>query len=243
VDFTELLVRVENILKVKKYQDFLVEHGRILEKRIHERTRQLKEAVQDTAQRLTLASEYRDVDTFNHVKRIGLYSEVMARELGFDDEAVEILSYASPMHDIGKVGIPDSILLKKGELTKEEFEIIKTHTTIGARILRGSGSPYLKAAEMIALTHHEHWDGSGYPQGLKGEDIPLEGRIVNLVDMYDALRSKRPYKPSFDHESAMSLLSGKGPVIRTEHIDPRLLEAFKRCSEKFRGIFDENPSL
>ncbi|MBI5575017.1 MAG: response regulator [Deltaproteobacteria bacterium] len=243
VDFTELLVRVENILKVKKYQDFLEEHSRILESRIEERTRQLKAAVLDTAQRLTLASEYRDVDTYNHVKRIGIYSEVVARELGFNDEAAEIIANASPMHDIGKVGISDSILLKKGELTKEEFEVIKTHTTIGARILRGSSSPYLKMAEIIALTHHEHWDGSGYPQGLKGEEIPIEGRIVNLVDMYDALRSKRPYKPSFNHENAVHLVSGNGPVIRPEHIDPKLRQAFIRCADKFRAIFEENPGL
>lgn len=243
IDFTELLVRAENILKVKRYQDFLEEHSRILETQVHERTRQLKEAVLDTAQRLTLASEYRDVDTLNHVKRIGYYTEVLAKEVGIAGEEVEILSHASPMHDIGKVGIPDSILLKQDKLTKDEFEIIKTHTTIGARILRGSSSPYLKAAEVIALTHHERWDGSGYPQGLKGENIPIEGRIVNLIDMYDAMRSKRPYKPSFKHESAVELLSGKGPIIRPEHIDLDLLRAFQRCAERFREIFEAYPSL
>lgn len=243
VDFTELLVRVENILKVKKYQDFLEEHGRILEKKVRERTEQFREAVLDTAQRLTLASEYRDVDTYNHVRRIGLYAEVLARETGMGAETAEVIANAAPMHDIGKVGIPDTILLKQGELTSEEFEIIKTHTTIGARILRGSTSPYLKAAEVIALTHHERWDGSGYPQGLKGEKIPIEGRIVNLVDMYDALRSKRPYKPSFNHENAVHLITGNGPVIRPEHIDPELLRVFHRCSGKFREIFEENPSI
>ncbi|MBF8259772.1 MAG: response regulator receiver modulated metal dependent phosphohydrolase, partial [Actinobacteria bacterium] len=233
----------ENILQVKKYQDFLEEHNRILENQVQERTRQFKEAMLDTAQRLTLASEYRDVDTLNHVKRIGFYAEVLAREVGIAAEEADILSHASRMHDIGKVGIPDSILLKQGELTKDEFEIIKTHTTIGARILRGSNSPYLKAAEVIAMTHHERWDGSGYPQGLKGEKIPVEGRIVNLVDMYDAMRSKRPYKPSFDHESAVKLLSGKGPVIRPGHIDPDLLLIFLRSTEQFREIFEAYPSL
>jgi len=243
VDFTELLVRVENILKVKKYQDFLEEHSRILESQVQERTQQFKDAILDTAQRLTLASEYRDVDTFNHVKRIGIYSEVIARELGIGGEAAEILAYASPMHDIGKVGIPDSILLKPGKLSKEEFEIIKTHTTIGARILRGSSSPYLKAAELIALTHHERFDGSGYPQGLKGEEIPIEGRIVSLADQYDALRCKRPYKLPYDHENAADLICGKGRIIRPEHFDPEILRIFKDKSERFREIFEAHPSL
>ncbi|MBM2828427.1 MAG: response regulator receiver modulated metal dependent phosphohydrolase [Actinobacteria bacterium] len=243
IDFTELLVRTENILQVKRYQDFLEEHSRILENKVQERTRQFKEAMLDTAQRLTLASEYRDVDTFNHVKRIGFYAEVLAREVGIATEEADILSHASRMHDIGKVGIPDSILLKQGELTRDEFEIIKTHTTIGARILKGSSSPYLQAAEVIALTHHERWDGSGYPQGLKGEKIPIGGRIVYLADVYDALRSKRPYKPSFEHENAVEMLACKGPIIRPGHIDQDLLLVFHRSAEQFREIFESYPSL
>lgn len=243
IDNMELLVRTENILKAKRYQDFLEEHSGTLEIQVQEKTQQFKEAMLDTAQRLTLASEYRDVDTFNHVRRIGFYTEVIARELGIAAEEAEILSHASRMHDIGKVGIPDAILLKQGELTRDEFEIIKTHTTIGARILKGSSSPYLQVAEVIALTHHERWDGSGYPQGLSGEDIPIGGRIVYVADVYDALRSKRPYKPSIDHESAVDLLAGKGPVIRPGHIDPDILRVFHLSAERFREIFEAYPFL
>ena len=243
IDSMELLVRAENILKAKRYQDFLEEHSGTLETQVQERVRQFKEALLDTAHRLTLASEYRDVDTFNHVKRVGFYTEVLAMHSGIAAEEVEILAYASRMHDIGKVGIPDAILLKQGELTKDEFEIIKTHTTIGARILKGSSSPYLQAAEVIALTHHERWDGSGYPQGLKGVNIPIGGRIMYLADVYDVVRSKRPYKPSIDHESAIELLAGKGPIIRPGHIDPDLLRGFHLSAERFREIFEEYPCL
>ncbi|MDA8122491.1 MAG: response regulator [Deltaproteobacteria bacterium] len=242
VDGTEMVVRVGNILKAKRYQDSIEEHSRVLEIQVEERTRQLKESLLDTVQRLTLASEYRDVDSYVHVKRISYYSEIILRKLDITGDAAHIMYYASPMHDIGKVGIPDAILLKPGVLTEDEFEIMKTHTTIGARILRGSSSPYLKSAERFALYHHERWDGKGYPQGLKGEAIPIEGRIMNLIDQYDALRSKRPYKPPYEHERSVSILLEGGHRTSPDHFDPRILQIFRECSEEFRAVYETHQS-
>jgi len=238
VDKMELIVRVKNLLKVKQYQDFLEEHSKIMEEQVAIRTRELKEALMDTAHRLTLASEYRDEDTYTHIKRISYYTEVLVNHLGISHQDSEIMVCASPMHDIGKVGIPDHILLKPGELTPEEFEIMKTHTTIGARILKGSESPYLKSAVKFALNHHERWDGTGYPQGLRGEEIPLEGRIMNIVDQYDALRSNRPYKPPFGHEKAVSIIVEGGGKTKPEHFDPRILAVFRDCAPIFQQIFE-----
>lgn len=200
----------------------------------------LNEALLETVHRLTLVAEYRDEDAHSHCRRIRYYTELIAKELGLPRDDAGIMAFASPMHDIGKVAIPDSILLKQGKLTREEFEIMKSHTIIGDRILEHSTNPYLGSARRFALYHHERWDGSGYPFGLKGEEIPIEGRIMHLIDKYDTLRSRRPYKPPFRHEAACLILSRGNYGTKPEHFDPVLLDVFHSCEGAFREIFDSD---
>lgn len=185
-------------------------------------TEDLKKAYLDTIFRLAIAAEYRDDDTAEHLHRMSNYSAIIARNYGLDDHFVENILYASPMHDVGKLGIPDAILQKPGKLTPEEFEIMKSHTLIGAKILANSEAEVLQLAETVALTHHEKYDGTGYPRGLKGEEIPLVGRIVAIADVFDALTSKRYYKPAYPVEKALNIIEeGKG-----KHFDSTLVDAF-----------------
>lgn len=229
VDEAELRARVNSLLKVKAYNDHIRNYQKELEAEVTKRTQDLAKAFEkikiaslDTVYRLSRAAEYKDEDTGAHVERMSHYSSAIARGMGLDDEFVEQILWAAPMHDIGKIGIPDRVLQKAGKLDSDEWAIMKQHTTIGAEILKDASADFIKLAAEIAITHHEKWDGSGYPQGRKGSDIPLAGRIVALADVFDALTSERPYKGPFPLEQALAIIKGG----QGSHFDPEVVNAF-----------------
>ncbi|MBW2334615.1 MAG: HD domain-containing protein [Deltaproteobacteria bacterium] len=196
---------------------------------------ELEKAYLDTIHRLVLAAEYKDEDTGDHIVRMSRYSALIAEKLGLPAKEVQNILYAAPMHDVGKIGIPDSILMKPGKLTDEEFETMKTHSIIGANILAYSKAEVLKLAEQIAISHHEKWNGKGYPQGLAGDNIPLAARIVGLTDVFDALTSKRPYKDPFPVEVALDIIKKD----RGEHFDPDVVDVFLENIDEIVKIKEE----
>jgi putative two-component system response regulator len=249
IDKTELRVRITSLLRMKEAQDAIKRHRAALEETVKQRTCALRQALAevtvareeadqahlDTIYRLAVASEYKDKDTATHIQRVGNYCGLLGRHLGLLDDEVEILVKASPMHDVGKLGIPDAILLKPGKLDSEEWAIMKEHTTIGARILHGSSSRLLRAGEIIALSHHEKWDGSGYPNGWAGTAIPLWGRICAIADVFDALTHERPYKKAFTNEEACEIMRNE----RGRQFDPTLLDLFLRLGDEILAIQSE----
>jgi len=235
-DLTEIRVRMKSLLGMKAAHDELRRHKDQLEEIVQRRTHALRTALDDvveaqrrlrtanleTIQRLVVAAEYKDIGSAAHIQRISEFSALIARRLRLSPQRVELISQASPMHDIGKIGMPQEILLKKGKLNRREWLHIKRHPTIGAKILQRSTSQLLRLGEIIALTHHEKWDGSGYPKGLRGVEIPIEGRIIAVADVFDALTSKRPYKEAFSNDKAFQILwDGRG-----KHFDPELVDLF-----------------
>lgn len=210
-----------------------------LEQMVAERTTELKQAIGriklaslDTIHRLARAAEYKDEDTGSHIQRMSQYCTAIARKMGLGDREAENILYAAPMHDVGKMGIPDRILLKTGSLDDDEWEIMKKHTVIGAEILRDSDAEFIRLAEVIALTHHEKWDGSGYPEGLRGLEIPRAGRIVAIVDVFDALTSKRPYKPPYSVDESLDIIRESSGT----HFDPDVVDAFLLVKDEILAI-------
>jgi two-component system response regulator RpfG len=235
VDHLECKVRCENMLKLQSQNNKLKDHAVILKEEVVTATFELHKREEETLIRLAKAGEYRDSDTGMHIFRIEKYTELISRKLGLEHEEIDIVSKASRMHDIGKIGIPDSILLKNGKLTTEEFERMKEHTLIGYEMLSDSPSEYLKAGAIIALNHHEKYDGTGYPNGLTGGDIPLEARIVSVVDVFDALMSKRPYKKPWTLDEAFDYIKSS----RGQHLDPSCVDMFIDAREAVEEIHHE----
>jgi putative two-component system response regulator len=251
---TELLPRVRNAILLRSHVTHLQSYSHELERQVRRRTSELLVSRTELIHCLARLAEYRDNETGRHVIRVGRYAGLLARELKLDEDTIELIEHAAPLHDIGKIGIPDSILLKEGKLTPEEFEIMqrhvalgkgafepmsshemkafRSHTILGEMMINVSASPLLSMASQIALTHHERWDGSGYPIGLAGEEIPISGRIVAVADVFDALSNKRPYKPAFPIEKCFDILDeGSGT-----HFDPQVVQAFKNIREQIVQI-------
>jgi len=244
VDKTELQARVQSSMKVKAYHDHMKNYQGELEVEVARRTDQLQEAFEkikvaslDTIHRLSTAAEYKDEDTGAHIERMSRYAASVARKIGLNREAIEYILYAAPMHDVGKIGIPDNILMKPGKLDVNEWRIMKMHTVIGGRILAGAKRGFVKLGEVIALTHHEKWDGSGYPNSLKGRDIPLAGRVTAIADVFDALTSKRPYKEAWPVEEAFAEIR----ATSGSHFDPDVVKAFFAVQDEILQIRDQHP--
>lgn len=247
VDDAELRVRIRNFRRVVTLQNQVENAKALAEETVQERTIELRETIEeleiaeaeaaiaqlDVIHRLAAATEYKDADTGSHIQRIAEYSLQVATCLGwFDDDYAAIFSQASMMHDLGKIGIPDYILMKPGLLTPEEYEHMQNHTIIGWKLLSGSTTPLLQTAAKIARSHHEQWDGSGYPDGLAGEDIPPEARIVAVVDVFDALRARRCYKPEYPLEQCFEMIRAR----RGEHFDPDVVDAFMLCGNEIAQV-------
>jgi putative two-component system response regulator len=246
VDETELRVRTTSLLRMKIAQDEVKRYQSHLESMVEERTVSLRKALEHTAEaqrmayqaqletveRLAILAEYKDKVTGRHIQRMSEYSAVLARGLKLPPAEVELILHASRMHDVGKIAVPEAILRKPAELDPHEWKVMRAHSMIGSRILENSSSQILQAGRVIALNHHERWDGNGYPSGLSGSDIPLWGRICAVADVFDAVTSERPYKPAFPNDEALQILrDGKG-----KHFDPRVIDVFFECLEDILAI-------
>ncbi len=250
-DMEEVIISVGRALEKRRLELENKDYQQHLEQMVETRTAELRQAIEktklaslETIFRLARAAEYRDEETGDHIKRMSHYAVILARKIGLSHETVEVILYAAPMHDIGKIGVPDHILLKPGKLNPDEWVIMKQHTIIGGSIVADSDAGFIKEAEVIASTHHEKWDGSGYPNGLKGAKIPLAGRIASVADVFDALTSRRPYRmEAYPAGIAFDIIrEGRG-----NHFDPKLVDTLLAAKDEIlaiKGKFkDEHESL
>lgn len=220
----EVLLRVRNLLEARRFHLQLQDQNERLERMVRERTQQLENTQIEMLIRLAKAAEYRDDESGEHVWRVARTTALLAREIGLPPEEVELLLRAARLHDVGKIAIPDGILLKPGRLTPQEYEVVKSHTTVGANLLSGGQSELIRKAEVIALTHHERWDGTGYPRGLRGEEIPIEGRLLAVADAFDALTHDRLHRDACSPaEAAVEIQRQRGLQF-----DPAVVDAFMR---------------
>jgi putative two-component system response regulator len=219
-ELDEVLLRIRNLLETRYLHREIASENVVLEQRVRERTADLEGAHLDTLERLAVAAEFRDDDTGRHTERVASISALLARAAGYSEDEVELVRRAAPLHDLGKIGIPDAILRKPGPLTPDEWEVMKTHTTAGARILSGSRSRIMRLAEEIALSHHEKWDGTGYPEARRGDAIPLVARIVTVADVFDALTSDRVYRKAWAPDAVLAHIQSNAGL----HFDPTLVE-------------------
>ncbi len=256
VERDELMASIRNALRLRAHQERLLQHNQLLEEMVAQRTQALERSHHDLVLALARASHHRDGDTGDHVVRVGRYAALIASAVGLDEQTSRTLLLAAPLHDVGKIGIPDAILTKPGKLTVEEFAVMKRHCEIGAQILSSQAhcsggfdrwqseatledsvdSPMLQMAQRIALAHHERWDGTGYPLGLRGDEIPIEARITAVADVYDALAEARAYKPAFPESEVLNLLRGG----RGSQFDPAVLDAFESVLPELRRIAAES---
>jgi putative two-component system response regulator len=228
----ELLINVVNALRRRDLEKMRDDFENDLQKQVLERTKDIRKREEEITMHLVAASEYRDEETGSHIRRIASYAAALAKALGWTEDKVELLRLAAPMHDIGKIGVPDHILLKSGKFTEDEFAIMKKHTTMGAGILSGSDVPLMQMASEVALSHHERWDGNGYPNNLQNEDIPECARIVAIVDVYDALLTDRVYRTAFSESEAFPMMIAQAG----RHFDPQIFQCMCDIHEEFRQI-------
>jgi putative two-component system response regulator len=244
IDFNHLIHvvrRAEELVLLKrsrsKYETDLKAEVQTKTLEIQKLLSNLEHAYEESLECLAVAAEYKDPETGNHIRRIGEYAQLIAKELGWSKERQKSMLLAAPLHDVGKIGTPEIVLLKPGKLDLDEVAIMKQHAQNGYDILRHSTHPVMEVAANIARNHHERWSGGGYPRGLQGTEIPIEARITSLVDVYDALRSKRPYKPEFDQEKTMSIMLDGDGRTDPSHFDPELMSIFRKIADKFDEIY------
>ena len=234
INYVEFYLRSSNLLRLKQCQNIIDDKAVRLEHQVKKAAQVIIDSEREALFVLAKASDHKDPDTGMHIARVANYSKLLAKDIHLDDDAIEMIYYCAPLHDVGKVGIPDCVLQKQGKLTESEYLIMQRHTVIGYDILNNTKSKYLELGKNIAISHHEKYDGTGYPNGLAGDAIPIEGRIVAVADVFDALISKRSYKKAWSFNEAAEYIVSQ----RKKHFDPRMVDAFANNIDKMKDIYD-----